>query len=94
MEVPKGIIDKMVSTGSAEMEWVTHSVINRIEIERAPSFAEWVDAACGAFPAREYELLLLKNPLSTHDRPMSQQEEKRFKMLQEMRWKKCSARGT
>jgi hypothetical protein len=60
MEVPKGIIDKMVSTGSAEMEWVTHSVINRIEIERAPSFAEWVNAACGAFPAREYELLLLK----------------------------------
>jgi hypothetical protein len=34
--------------------------LNRIEIERAPSFAEWVNAACGAFPAREYELLLLK----------------------------------
>jgi hypothetical protein len=58
---------------------VTHSVINRIEIERAPSFAEWVNAACGAFPAREYELLLLNNPLSTDPTleraPISQSDE-------------------
>jgi hypothetical protein len=42
METPKPMIDAMVGTSSASVRWVTADN----ELQRAPSFAEWVDASC------------------------------------------------
>ena len=53
MEVPKPLIDSMVATGSAEIEWVDS---NRA-FERPPSFAEWVDASCGPFTKQESDTI-------------------------------------
>ena len=42
MEVPNPLIDSMVATGSAEIEWVD----SKRAFMRPPSFAEWFDASC------------------------------------------------
>jgi hypothetical protein len=44
MEVPRNMIDAMVATNSAEIRWVAS---DKDGLERPPSVAEWVDAACG-----------------------------------------------
>lgn len=43
METPRPLIDAMVSTSSAEIRWFEDKTAE----DRAPSFAEWVDASCG-----------------------------------------------
>jgi hypothetical protein len=48
MEVPRPVIEKMTSTGSAEVEWLEDDRSNR-----PPSFTEWKDAACGHFTRAE-----------------------------------------
>ena len=55
MEVPKPVIDAMKTTGSADIRWVDDSAYG---LERAPSFAEWVDASCGRISADEEKALL------------------------------------
>jgi hypothetical protein len=47
MEVPKSIIELMVATGSADINWVDASTYG---LSRPPSIAEWEDASCG-FPS-------------------------------------------
>lgn len=49
METPKPMIDAMVATSSASIRWITADN----ELERAPSFAEWVDASCKPLSAEE-----------------------------------------
>src|SRR5262249_54440625 len=46
MEVPKSIIELMVTTSSGDIRWVD-SIDNRAALERPPSIAEWEDASCG-----------------------------------------------
>jgi hypothetical protein len=53
MEVPKSIIEGMVSTGSSEIRWVDDESTNR-----PPSFTEWVDASCEPFTVQEYQTKL------------------------------------
>jgi hypothetical protein len=42
METSKPMIDAIVGTSSTSVRWVTADS----ELQRAPSFAEWVDASC------------------------------------------------
>ena len=51
METPKPLIEAMVSTSSAEIQWFGF-VKNDL---RPPSFAEWTDASCGQFTNQEYD---------------------------------------
>jgi hypothetical protein len=53
MEVPRAMIEAMVATGSADLRWVTIAD----DLSRPPSLAEWEDATCGTFSAKERELL-------------------------------------
>jgi hypothetical protein len=53
MEVPKPMIDAMVSTGSSEIRWVD-SDKDRF-LKRPPSIAEWEDASCGSFTDEEWD---------------------------------------
>jgi hypothetical protein len=55
MEAPKRMIETMVATGSAEIEWVNGETDG---LERPPSIAEWVDASCGALTVRDNETFL------------------------------------
>jgi len=50
MEIPRPIIDRMVATGSSEIQWVE---AEKDHLERPPSFAEWEDANCGTFTREE-----------------------------------------
>jgi hypothetical protein len=49
METPRPMIDAMVGTSSASVRWVKADY----ELQRAPSFAEWVDASCKPLSAEE-----------------------------------------
>jgi hypothetical protein len=42
VEAPVNAIETILTTSSSEIRW-----INNEGVERAPSFAEWQDAACG-----------------------------------------------
>jgi hypothetical protein len=42
MEAPKTAIEAMITTSSAEVEWIDGG-----RLDRSPSFAEWLEAACG-----------------------------------------------
>ncbi len=50
MEVPKPMIDAMVSTSSSEIRWVDSDTSG---LRRPPSIAEWEDASCGSFTSEE-----------------------------------------
>ncbi len=50
MEVPKPMIDEMVSTGSSEIRWIDGDTGG---LRRPPSIAEWEDASCGSFTSEE-----------------------------------------
>lgn len=50
MEVPRPIIEKMISTGSGDIEWIDEDRANR-----PPGFTEWQDASCGHFTSQEQE---------------------------------------
>jgi hypothetical protein len=50
MEVPKPMIDAMVSTSSSEIRWVDSDTGG---LRRPPSIAEWEDASCGSFTSEE-----------------------------------------
>src|ERR1700730_12313618 len=71
METPNPLIEAMVSTSSAEIHW--------FEIEtsgqRAPSFAEWVDASCGQFTTQESEKMIQLDVIPGSQRKLSQTEE-------------------
>jgi len=53
MEAPKPLIDAMVSTSSASIRWINADD----ELERAPSFAEWIDASCKPLSGEEKKML-------------------------------------
>ena len=55
MEVPKQMIELMISTGSAEIRWVDAT---EDEVEQPPSIAEWKDASCGPFTKQENKTML------------------------------------
>jgi hypothetical protein len=75
MEVPKALIENMVSTSSSEMKWVDD---DNDGLKHAPSIAEWLDASCGSFTSQENETMLrLMGKLSNR----SQQEELLFRLL-------------
>lgn len=44
MEVPKSIIESMITTSSSDVRWVDSSDEG---LDQPPSIAEWVDASCG-----------------------------------------------
>jgi hypothetical protein len=81
MEVPKPLIDSMVATGSAEIEWVDS---NRA-FKHPPSFAEWVDASCGPFTYQESDTM--SEITSKKRSSRSQQEEILLESLRD-KWDK------
>jgi len=58
MEAPKSVIEAMVSTGSADILWMDDGIHGGHRMDHAPSFAEWADASCGAFPTQEYATMI------------------------------------
>ncbi len=52
MEAPKSAIEAMVATSSAQVTWYN---LENYSGDRAPSFAEWEDANCGAFGSDKTE---------------------------------------
>jgi formylglycine-generating enzyme required for sulfatase activity len=76
MEVPKPMVDVMVSTSSSEIRWIDSDTDG---LRRPPSIAEWEDASCGSFTSEErsafYKLAVKTNRGS--------QEQLLVKMLQE-----------
>jgi hypothetical protein len=53
METPKPLIDSMVGTGSADIQWVDFTRA----LTHPPSIAEWIDASCGPFADQDYDTL-------------------------------------
>jgi hypothetical protein len=84
MEVPKPMIDVMVATGSADIQWITVAD----DLSRPPSLAEWEDATCGTFPAKERILLA---QLRKKRADLTQQERKLGEKLLEKqaKWRRC-----
>ena len=78
MEVPKTMIDAMVSTGSSEIRWIDEETDG---LRRPPSIAEWEDASCGSFTDEElrafYDLLMKTSRRAT----LSSQEKLLFNVL-------------
>jgi formylglycine-generating enzyme required for sulfatase activity len=76
MEVPKPMVDVMVSTSSSEIRWIDSDTDG---LRRPPSIAEWEDASCGSFTSEErnafYKLAVKTN--------RSSQEQLLVTMLQE-----------
>ncbi len=67
MEVPKPMIDAMVSTSSSELRWVDSDTAG---LRRPPSIAEWEDASCGSFTSEErsaYYKLAVKTDRSSQE---------------------------
>ena len=58
METPRPMIDAMVSTSSARICWVRWNDDKTASLWRAPSFAEWADAACGQFTNQETNTMI------------------------------------
>jgi hypothetical protein len=57
MEAPREVIDAMTKTDASEISWG-----NALgDLDRAPSFAEWVDAACGRFTTEEWNTFVRLN---------------------------------
>jgi hypothetical protein len=79
MEAPKTVVNAMVSTSSADMSWVEdgYGLSDGVTMHRAPSFAEWAGAACGAQSTQQHKLFLelMRKML---DRTISAQESKVF----------------
>jgi hypothetical protein len=83
MEVPRPLIETMVSTSSSEVRWVD---ADRDGLNHVPSIAEWLDASCGSFTSKENETMLdLMGKLSNR----SQQEELLFRLLLDKSQKKA-----
>ena len=55
VEAPKSAIEAMVATSSAQVTWYN---LNGMPEDRAPSFAEWEDANCGAFGSDKFDMLV------------------------------------
>ena len=79
MEVPRPIIDKMVATGSSEIQWVD---ADDDRLKRPPSFAEWEDASCGTFTAEE-ENTLFHLDMKKEQVQLTQTEDILFKLLKQ-----------
>ncbi len=79
MEVPRPIIDKMVATGSSEIQWVD---AEEDHLKRPPSFAEWEDASCGTFTAEEDNTLFHLDGKKEQGQ-LTQSEDILFKLLKE-----------
>ncbi len=77
MEVPKPIIDAMTTTSSADIRWIDDYLQG---LERAPSFAEWVDASCGRISTEEHKTRL---KLDARKSKLSADERLLFQMLTE-----------
>lgn len=54
MEAPRPMIDAMLDTGSSEIRWVD---ADSDHLEHPPSYAEWMQAACGQFTKEEENTL-------------------------------------
>jgi hypothetical protein len=67
MEVPKPMVDAMVSTASSEIRWVDSDTNG---LRRPPSIAEWEDSSCGSFTSDErsaYSALAVKTTRSSQE---------------------------
>jgi hypothetical protein len=84
MEVPRPMIDAMVTTSSSEIRWVDA----KDNLERPPSFAEWEDALCGSFTEQEYETLIDLGAKSETGQQLTPDEALLRKLLQEKQDKK------
>lgn len=93
MEAPSSVVESMISTGSAEIVWVEADSLDPQGISRAPSFAEWTDAACGSFPIQEHVTLLTLG-INSREGGLSDQEFTLFETLTEKQRKKldCESR--
>ncbi len=87
METPRPMIDAMVSTSSAEIRWVRWNDDKTASLWRAPSFAEWADAACGQFTNQETNTMIQLDIKKEHQ-ALSQTEELLRTLLKEKDAKK------
>jgi hypothetical protein len=82
MEAPKSSIEAMIATSSAEVRW-----IENVNLENSPSFAEWIQAACGYLAKPTAEEMSLDLDLHTRDskrdpeRQLSEPERSRLSLL-------------
>lgn len=53
MNVPRNLIDSMVSVPSESIKYVATSEFNESMGERAPAYHEWIKAKCGTMPDQE-----------------------------------------
>jgi hypothetical protein len=90
MEVPKQMIETMVATGSAEMQWIDAT---DDKVRRPPSFAEWEDASCGHFTGYEEETELQLTAKGIEGAVLTQTEKMLLNQLQEKQKRKtvCEA---
>jgi hypothetical protein len=90
MEVPKSIIESMVSTGSAEIDWVEDESANR-----PPSFIEWVDASCGPFTVQEYKTKIELGVKKTYESTsFSKNDELLYDALDQKWWNRIRCQGS
>jgi hypothetical protein len=89
METPRQLIDAMVATGSAEIQWIDAS---QDGLERPPSIAEWEDASCGSFTAEENDtyLHLMMRVSPTAPRKATREEILLYNILKERSEKKSA----
>jgi hypothetical protein len=84
MEVPEPMIDAMVATGSADIRWVTVAD----DLSRPPSLAEWEDASCGSFAAKDR--ILLSQLRQKRTDATTQEQRLRDKLMdRQAQWRKC-----
>jgi len=78
METPRSVVEAMVATASGEIQWIDDGLISgAARMHRAPSFAEWVAASCGALTIEEERASLeLGVKRMQGGRGLSAQEEK------------------
>lgn len=81
MGAPKSVIEQMVTTQSADIVWVEDGVAwGETRIDRAPSFSEWADSACGSFSTHEY-LTMIDLGAKKWDKTLPSREERQYQLL-------------
>jgi hypothetical protein len=78
METPRPMIDVLLATGSSEIKWVDAA---KDKLERAPSFAEWLDASCGHLTQDESRTLAHFEVKNTFKQPLTSEEAMLYHLL-------------
>lgn len=58
MGAPRTVVEKMVSTSSADVHWLDDGVLGDLPIERDAAFDEWLRASCSTLSLSEYKKML------------------------------------